>query len=454
MAKKKPVKKKATKKKTKKKVTKSKKVSKKSTKKKKAKKRKSAKTSAQTIAQLEKKVAALSKEIQDLKSRQSTTTKSRAIATPKRTRATVKKIESTHSKLQKFLHNDWRHFSRCEEKAKCACNRFRQAYQLIPGINQIDVGFREKNGMVLVPPEHVIVVYVDKWRPKEEVGQEFLIPEFFDGIRVNVIERNFFKASGDLNEHRKFHKNPLGGISITTEDSDNWGTLGMQCYLPDGNGGYDKSYITNAHVIGHRFARVLQPDQSIGHSDKERTVGMVSDFSNETSQSIDVAFITTNEARSPDSIRLLEEDPNFDMPEEFTEGGSADLEKHQTEVFKIGASTGGKIITVGIVEEVNSHDVTVFDKHANKSRTYKNQIIVKPKTPDSDNPIIKAGDSGSVLFTIKSENGKRVNRVVGLVHGMSTPNQDLEKPQDERIIACSFDDIRAKWPNLRISKPD
>ncbi len=446
-------KKKSTKKSAKKKVAKKKPVSKKKVERKKTASKKSRKKKATSkqqaavygkqVEQLEAKVVALTAELEELK-------KQSHGPRVLRRQVTTRQCQSNQQKLQKMLKQDWAHFYRQKNKAERALKNFMRAFGKHPDISGVGVGLREKNGLKVVPPEYVILVTVHKRVENKEISADLLLPDSFQGVRVNVIERNFFKATSPV-DHRSFIENPVGGISITTPGSSFFGTLGLQCYLPTDVNAFEKAYLTNAHVIDYASNAVLQPDRENGHTPEERFIGRVFEFTSETDPFVDAAVIQIGASSRIPKKQTILNNSQFQLPKTFIDGSKSDLVEEETVVYKIGASTGSDVVRVGIVEFV-AFPTAEVQKSDGKTKLYKEQIIVKPESLSPEDAFVKRGDSGSALLTKDVVDGKEVNRVVGLVHGMSEASVDSSKPQGPRIIACSLDQIKTRFP-IKISKP-
>ena len=359
------------------------------------------------------------------------------------TKASAKRSVAKNLKLVDYLTNDWQYFMQEKTKAENILKRYRSALAASPQVTGLEVGLRQKGKSVVLPPEYVIVIYVEKRLPKEAISKDFLFPEFIEGVRVNVIERNFQKAVGFASKHHEFRQNPVGGISIACNIGQGqiWGTLGLQCYLPNN----DKVYLTNAHVVQHKpFCSIIQPEHNDVPPGSRKAIGKVSYISDVDDAEVDCALISTNSLRAPGKQSLLNVG-SFNVPTVFDSRDLTSLDENQTKVFKIGASTGSDPVLFGIVEKVDSGDVVVYDKILEKNRTYNSQIIVRPELEGQKT--IDNGDSGSIMVTIEKIGDMDVCKVVGLVHGMSLETTG-DKPQDRKIIACP---IRAVIRECHIS---
>ncbi|MEO1530210.1 MAG: hypothetical protein AAFX06_32875, partial [Planctomycetota bacterium] len=346
-------------------------------------------------------------------------------------RAGGKLLNSTEVRAR--MLSRWESVFSQRRHAESVLRRHEDSLLKLPNVTGVHVGFRRRNArgneesMVTEDLECCIRIHVDK---KHDMGSAAFaderiaspLPKVLDGIHVDVLERSYVTFDDSdmvpLGLETPFSVDTradpvIGGVKIANEAAPaNAGTLGGVVFFSD-----SARYITNRHVVG-ASGNVLQPP---GSSDPNGIIGTVEDSEIPTladGGSIDCAIIRPSGPREPDLvIRLVSPNKRF-VPNVLTQ-----TDVHRTRAFKVGAFTDR---TSGIVQSVNAV------VNVNRGVPMPNQIIVEADGPD---PIIKGGDSGSLLLVQSQDPGTIF--VVGLVHARSTDNR--------AIIATHFHEIQNRF---------
>ena len=261
-------------------------------------------------------------------------------------------------------------------------SRHRERLLSLPGVHQVDVGYKYTDGKHT--GEFAIRVHVHKKKSANELSPDELLPKVIEEVSVDVIETipqplidRRWTESGKW--HNVRYEPLIGGVSIKASGASSSGTLGAIVF--------DSSTLaplglTNQHVVGSDIGRdIFQPN----HGSTDNIIGQIL----RTDITGDCALIELNEVRTL-SHRIV------DTPLGLT-GITEPLVGMR--VHKSGAATA---TTFGIIDGVSGNELTV---------------IPDPERPITryslEGNIVVSGDSGSVWIE------SRTGLAVGLLWGVS-----------------------------------
>ncbi len=215
-----------------------------------------------------------------------------------------------------------------------------------------------------------ILVYVNKKKSKKKVAKDQLLPEFIDGIRVDVIETKPQEHDALLDILDGKYDPLVGGVFIGNASLNGGGTLGM---IVKQKGSDQLLGLTNWHVIKKRKGRrgnpIIQP--AWRPNEIKYRVGNLHRWN----KRLDCAVFVLNTERKPHpkksflsingKVKSLQ-DPFIGM-----------------RVMKSGGKTG---VTHGIIASISSNLKRI-------------RIVPNPAKHTDNNEISDAGDSGSIWIT-------------------------------------------------------
>jgi hypothetical protein len=318
-------------------------------------------------------------------------------------------------------------------RAEEVFERHRDRLMGLPMVNGVHVGYRRRKDEIVLPLEVCIRIHLSVCKyPKGDARIAHPIESEIEGVPVDILTRRYSivgnPTSGELLSANTVAGNDpanndvsdpiLGGVSISRQGSNNFGTLGIPAFL-----GRKQVFVTNKHVVGEvdgtNSLAIVQPGatnaESIGEISKSRPP--IRDAS------LDAAIVESDFSRSA-KVRLRDFAGGI-RPESLVTGNVVT----SLTAFKIGARTDAEIH--GRVQATNA---SVFiegfgDMHG--------QLIVVPL--DASQTLIRKGDSGSVLVQRIDD---KMLQVIGLCHAVAT---------DGALIACHWSDVEKRF-GIRLFK--
>ncbi len=282
--------------------------------------------------------------------------------------------------------------------AKKVLDKHKDALLKTPGCNGIAIGLKEVNHRKI--PEVSIVIFVQK---KGQCNASDLIPEKLDGIKTDVVEREFNFEEVATDPHARFDT-LFSGIALTAqEDSVNYGTIG--CFIRTNGlaaapprpaipaGVY---LLTNQHVVQvadpHNGGNgiIIQPNTTKPFPPPPANYNAGTYVYGIKDAQHDCAIVTLTAAYNRGWANQIPNAPWW--PGRNTLAGTAAPQLNQN-VYKYGATT---LYTTANVRYVNYIDPT---------HTYVNAMYIENTNQGT---WVDGGDSGSVVVTPWS------NEVVGL----------------------------------------
>lgn len=272
-------------------------------------------------------------------------------------------------------------------------------------VTGLSADFKIKKGKIVRPLHFVMRVSVAVKRNKRDdsINTQW-IPRRIKGVETDVVAARYNYCSSSRQESQKFRQNPPGGCAIARKGNElHWGTMGI---VVDFAG--LKMYLTNEHVSGSKGATILQPPLPTDPLPSGKwKIGTVFRSGADSNRKVDCALIVATPGsanRQPDRKILGPENGNLNGA--IIEGSLGEDDEGITKVFFVGAASGHHELKFGTVRKtravVKLPDNTILIK----------QIKVES---DDDEPLVRGGDSGSLLFVRDRATTAAINVVVGLV---------------------------------------
>jgi hypothetical protein len=167
-------------------------------------------------------------------------------------------------------------------------------------------------------------------------------------------------------------------------------------------------YLTNEHVSGSKGAAIVQPPLPANPIPVGKwIIGTVFRTGSDSNRKVDCALVAAtpgSAGRQPDRSILGPENGN--LAGELTEGLLGEDDEGVTKTFAMGAASGHHEIRLGTVRKTRA--VVKLPDHT---------ILIDQIKVESDDaqPLVRGGDSGSLLFFREGTTHEPINIVVGLV---------------------------------------
>ncbi len=295
-----------------------------------------------------------------------------------------------------------------------------------PDVCGLHIGLKRSQGMVCYPLRYCIRLHVrKKWPEKHPMLQTPIDVDQFKhlGVELDIIERSYQNIAASS---PPYPGSMIGARPIAPNmDPNHWGTMGMVVFTMDGL----PRYLTNKHVAGEPGTEIRESAYGKTFSGETQIIGEVESSLRNTR--VDCAIIKPKGKRAI-SEGIMKPDATFGLlPGKYTVRKLTAIDEHNTEVFKIGASTGFQPVPVGIVKNVNT-SIEI------NGMLMTGQIIVESKDAKR---IVDGGDSGSVAIVKGRDAGGPINFVVGLVHAEALGPAGETK--GDAMVANHFDEVQS-----------
>ncbi len=298
-------------------------------------------------------------------------------------------------------------------------------------VTGLSAGFKISGGKVVRPLRYALSVSVEvKRHEQDEAIRSQIIPKRIKGVETDVVATRYQYCSNSREESQKFHKNPPGGCAIAQKNNEvHWGTMGI---VVDYAG--LEMYLTNEHVSGSKGATILQPPLPTDPIPPGKwKIGTVFRTGSDSNREVDCAIIASTPGsanRKPDK-RILGPD-NGNLGGEIKEGVLGEGDEGVTKAFAVGAASGHQELKFGTVRKTRSI-VKLPD----------NKILVEQIKVESDDgqPLVRGGDSGSLLFVREGTAAQPINVIVGLVVAEYEQDEGMGVLK-QGLIANHFSNVR------------
>lgn len=272
------------------------------------------------------------------------------------------------------------------------------------------VGLKFKDYQLSRPLKYVIRVYVQAKLSGDLLAAHDQLPDVINGVEVDVFEMRPAPCDSVVgapasNELTLPHNPLVGGCAISCDLGRTAGTLGMVVMQ-----GKQPMLLTNQHVAILTGNQVWQPPSGAPGvpTNGDRVIGVVASTVLNGTKGLDCALILPNNPNRPPSAGIL----GIPDGSQLTVGQLTEADEHQTQVFKVGATTGASPQLLGTVDNVSS---TFWDQGLGK-RFDKQITIIGP-----DGVIFcNEGDSGAVVF---QPLGPTSFSLVGLIRSVASHGQ-------------------------------
>jgi hypothetical protein len=279
-----------------------------------------------------------------------------------------------------------------------------------PNVTDAGIGLRMKNGGFT--SERVIVVYVTKKIPANELPEAALLPKKLEGLPIDVQEEldpsQIILDQGeglDLTRIRPLRS----GITISTSSaSDRGGTLG--CFAAR-NGDQKKVLVSNYHVL---FRNRGMPGMDDGENKvyqplegEHNQIAVVPEGTGSIGGPLDCAVAVLGEEGSCMCCTHTIPHENKTGSTQLVGVASAQVDQ---KVFKTGAKTGptvGKVVNVSKAID-GAVDYSDYFLPAGDSFTFTNLIMIvfwdeAADDFDPTQPFTEGGDSGAIVYNESNE---------------------------------------------------